>query len=663
MAKYKFALDKGGPKRLELDYSLGFKNLKVRVDGREVGVIQTKKEWEQGRSFKLADGSTLNVQLTKSGLSTGLTVLRDGWPVPGSNTDPYKRLSEAYSAAFFVAFVNLAIGLGGVLFQVDFLLELGLGWFSVIFGLVFVGLGFGIRAKSKLALGAALAILVLDSALTVYATLLGGFGGTPYVSGIFVRIAILWMLWRGFDAISMLEAGPPSNKGMSSVLSGLPPISSPINSIGTSSSIIVEERKGGSWSSLEKGLVAVLGVLVLIVGGLIVSRVMPAAAVPPATAVLPTVQVLPTPQVIPVTSIVNDSPAELVLNISAVSPTSPMNIPSVLPEAPLYPGDLAWNKPVFASSYYADGYPAGVTDGIGAHPWRSSSSSGSWIYVDLGEPQPIHQIITMQFVDSRATNAPENYYIVSNDLQTWQIVVREINTANVSGRFQPRTLTLAEDVTARYVGLYAQNWGGGWGDMNLFAVLPPGASAALPDNSESEALVLDLTAQSATSPMNIPASPSQSPVYAGDLAWNKPTFASTFYADGYPSGATNDPGAWRTASSDGTWFYVDLGEAQTIHQIVVTLFVDSAFTAAPVTQYIVSNDLQTWQVVLTDVNTENLSGRFQPRLLTLAEDVTARYVGLYAADWGGGWGGAEAFSVFSPENTYTAESLREAGQP
>src|SRR5574341_178657 len=169
----------------------------------------------------------------------------------------------------------------------------------------------------------------------------------------------------------------------------------------------------------------------------------------------------------------------LVLNLAPQTPVIPVNLSPAHSAAPLYAGDLAWNKPAFASTYWQTYYPARVTDGLTDPPeqWISASSTGTWFYVDLGTPSTIRQIITTLFVDVNLSPAPHNYYIVSNDLATWQIVADEINYNNNISR-PVRTFVLPQDVTARYVGIYAADWSGGWGDMTLFAVLPPTADSA-----------------------------------------------------------------------------------------------------------------------------------------------------------------------------------------
>jgi hypothetical protein len=164
------------------------------------------------------------------------------------------------------------------------------------------------------------------------------------------------------------------------------------------------------------------------------------------------------------------------LNIKPREPVEPINIPTKPSSSSKIAGDLAWNKPAFASSYWADGYPSGATSG---ELWRSAGSTNSWFYVDLGKPEDIHEIVTTLFVDAAFSAAPRTTYIVSNDLKKWQLVIEETNHQNASHRGQPRVLTLSEDVRARYVGLYATGWDGGWADLSVFAVLPPNTTTVL----------------------------------------------------------------------------------------------------------------------------------------------------------------------------------------
>lgn len=138
-------------------------------------------------------------------------------------------------------------------------------------------------------------------------------------------------------------------------------------------------------------------------------------------------------------------------------------------EKPLVNNDLAWKKTAYASSFYEQGYPSNATAGT-KQPWRTASSTGTWFYVDLLQEEIINSISTTLFIDSNFSSAPRTQYIVSDNLSDWQIVYDEINGKNLVNRGQTRTLTLPKPIKARYVGLYAQDWSGGWADMTQFSV-------------------------------------------------------------------------------------------------------------------------------------------------------------------------------------------------
>ena len=160
----------------------------------------------------------------------------------------------------------------------------------------------------------------------------------------------------------------------------------------------------------------------------------------------------------------------MTLELQPQTPVAPVNLPANPVWPSKLPEDLAWNKPTFASSYWQDHYPSGSTSGQGF--WLCAGSTGSWFYVDLLEPRSIHAIITTLFVDANFSAAPRTTFITSNDLKVWQRVIEEHNTLNEANRGRPRMLILPQDVTARYVGLYAEGWDGGWADQTVFAVLP-----------------------------------------------------------------------------------------------------------------------------------------------------------------------------------------------
>ena len=165
MAKLLFALEEGGVERLEVSWKGLYKNVTVSLDGKTVGVIPNQKALSTGQEFRAGDGSIIKVQLVSKLMSTELQVLRNGLPLPGSSSDPQTRLKNAYRIVYFVAGLNLVLGMVSILFRVELLQRIGIGFGSIVFGLVFLSLGLFVQRKSVVALVLAIVVFALDGIL------------------------------------------------------------------------------------------------------------------------------------------------------------------------------------------------------------------------------------------------------------------------------------------------------------------------------------------------------------------------------------------------------------------------------------------------------------------------------------------------------------------
>lgn len=197
MAKLTLALDKGGPKRVELEWGFAFKNLRVRVDGVELGTIATKAELEAGRSFVMSDGSSLMVRRTP-GLMPVMNVTRDGVPLPGSPGDPETHVRGAATVLFFIAALNAGLGVVSLVIESDFLARAGIGIASVVFGMVYGGLGYLTLRRSLIALAIGIGLFVLDGVVSLVA---GAAAGRPPVAMIVMRVFLIVALVRGAQAL------------------------------------------------------------------------------------------------------------------------------------------------------------------------------------------------------------------------------------------------------------------------------------------------------------------------------------------------------------------------------------------------------------------------------------------------------------------------------
>lgn len=97
--------------------------------------------------------------------------------------------------------VNLVLGLLAVFWRSEALL--GMGASSIIFGLIFVVLGFFVQRKSAVALILAIIIFVLDGVLG--ALILVSQGVNPMSGGILIRIVFLIPTTQGLRAIKTLK--------------------------------------------------------------------------------------------------------------------------------------------------------------------------------------------------------------------------------------------------------------------------------------------------------------------------------------------------------------------------------------------------------------------------------------------------------------------------
>ena len=213
MPKRTYALAEGGPKRLELAWKFNWKDLVVKLDGQQIGGPFSKSDLEQQALVTLPDGHILGVKLDRSLHQVDLHVHLDGKPLPGSASHPQTQVKGAYGAIFFIAGVNIILGIGALVFGWQVLTDIGGGIGSVIYGAVFLALGmFVMMQRSRIALGIALALFILDSALILYSSF--STPDKPGFHGLIMRVVIVVLMFRGFGAISELEQSGEQARGV-----------------------------------------------------------------------------------------------------------------------------------------------------------------------------------------------------------------------------------------------------------------------------------------------------------------------------------------------------------------------------------------------------------------------------------------------------------------
>jgi hypothetical protein len=205
MPKRRYALERGGIERLELSWKGMFKNLTVSLDGQPIGEIPGQRELSQGREFSLPDGATLKVQLVRKFTGSELEVSRNGQPLPGTASDPEVKIKVAYGLVFFVAGLNLLLGLLAMA-QIEFFQQLaGDALYVIAYGLIMGLLGILVTRRSVAALILAASLYTLDGVLGIISSLSAG--TSPNLTGILLRLILLIPMVQGVGAIRALKVG------------------------------------------------------------------------------------------------------------------------------------------------------------------------------------------------------------------------------------------------------------------------------------------------------------------------------------------------------------------------------------------------------------------------------------------------------------------------
>ncbi len=120
------------------------------------------------------------------------------------------------------------------------------------------------------------------------------------------------------------------------------------------------------------------------------------------------------------------------------------NLPPVLPKEPLPYGNLAYKKPVSASSIEStQNNESNIVDGDFETRWASQVSDPSWVCVDLGAKKEINRLI----ICWEAAYATQYKIQVSDDQNTWTDVITQYNGTG-------KTEDISLSCSGRYLRIY-----------------------------------------------------------------------------------------------------------------------------------------------------------------------------------------------------------------
>ena len=175
----RYALDAKGPARLEVSWASEFiqyeKDLTIRLDDEVIGTFPSREDLLTGQQLRLPDGTVLAIQLDHN---KRLLLLHESRPLPGT-PDPLRDLKWTYAMFFLLGALRLLQGLWLILLQgksftvnlspafsfawekVNSSFAYGLGTGPLLFGLVYLALGFFVRYRSARALYLSIGVSIL----------------------------------------------------------------------------------------------------------------------------------------------------------------------------------------------------------------------------------------------------------------------------------------------------------------------------------------------------------------------------------------------------------------------------------------------------------------------------------------------------------------------
>ncbi len=212
MPKMKYALEKDGPKRLELSWKGTWQELTVFLDGRQIGAFTDQEDLRAGQEFVLEDGTRLKVQLAGKSIFAMPLILFNNEPVAIAGHSHEQRLKMTYNCIFLLAGMNIFYGLHRIMTNKTIGSMPAGEWYSIALGVLFIFLALFIMRKSMLALSIAVGIYVLDSILIFF--LPCGISWPLLLFIIIFRLGVLLVMAQGFSVIPVLNLQSKSEQNM-----------------------------------------------------------------------------------------------------------------------------------------------------------------------------------------------------------------------------------------------------------------------------------------------------------------------------------------------------------------------------------------------------------------------------------------------------------------
>ena len=199
-----YSLDAARTDAITAKWGIFYQNFTVRYAGSVLAATDPEAPIASGRHYRLPDGRTFSAQVKENTYPQHLELLIDGQPVPGSGTHPQEQIKQAWYTLLFLGVLNIGLGLVTEFGHIEMLLQLGMGWGSLVEGIAFLALGWlGYFRLSVPAITTAFVLLVLDGIVSIGSAMASEH--SPALAGLFMRFFFCVVVFRGMLAVRQLR--------------------------------------------------------------------------------------------------------------------------------------------------------------------------------------------------------------------------------------------------------------------------------------------------------------------------------------------------------------------------------------------------------------------------------------------------------------------------
>jgi len=209
-----YPFEPDGGKQLEVVIKgVKWDEIAVWFEGKQAGIF-SRRALHSGQDLQISDGSRLNLRLSRNNFQPErLKISRDGQPIHRIVTDAMQQviINNASTAIYLIGFSNIVIGLSSFFIKIEILEPFKPSWPYVVYGFVFLVLGFFTRRRSMLALMLAIIVYTLDGLIGVAIIIAVLYTGSYVLIGNpLVHIGFLVVMINGIDGINAIRQKPKS---------------------------------------------------------------------------------------------------------------------------------------------------------------------------------------------------------------------------------------------------------------------------------------------------------------------------------------------------------------------------------------------------------------------------------------------------------------------